>query len=161
MGARHRRVLAKSVPPILDALPRFFPNASLEPRPPPPTSSSSLAPIPLFPLPSRRPPPAWSCHFIFARVRALFLVVLENPPLLFPGLGSGRPRVDRDARTRCNLFLRLRAREKYRGEIIHRCQNGSQAPLATTRCLTATDLRAISRRPSSGTSTRISSVLHN
>jgi len=48
------------------------------------------------------------------RTRALFLVVLENPPLLFPGLGSSRPRADRDARTRCDLFLR--AREKYRDE---------------------------------------------
>jgi len=30
--ARHRRILAKSVPPILDALPPFFPIASPQPR---------------------------------------------------------------------------------------------------------------------------------
>lgn len=98
VGARHRRILAKSVPPILDASPLFFSYCRLFSNSTPAFSyffSSSLDPnaFSLFlsfsyrELPPHRPRRELPFYFRES-VCALFLVVLENPPLLFPGLGS-------------------------------------------------------------------------
>lgn len=136
VDARHRRILAKSVPPILDTLPPFFPISTVRDRARLLLFllllllSSSRSP-PSFFLPSHRPPPAIELPFYFRENARAIFSRSRKPASPFSGSWQrpSREPIATQSRTRCNLFLY--GREKYIGPNI--CRRSAKMTLPLRR----------------------------